>query len=177
MCILKVFSRAKKRATINATQTCIYENEAQTQRSISVASSPQRIAFSITSNCSNVLKVVLPSPQSFRQFFPLDMPEEGNRNIDNERFNSSMSLDFTTDRFNYYLLAARIATAKFNGRVSKQRLFGTGFGRWGWLEGGRKREGAWRFFVGCESRYGQDYCGRAWGSLPLTDTLRTTITH
>lgn len=68
----------QKRATINATQTCIYENEAQTQRSISVASSPQRIAFSITSNCSNVLKAVLPSPQSFRQFFPLDIPEEGN---------------------------------------------------------------------------------------------------
>lgn len=51
-----------------------------------------------------------------------------------------MSIDFTTDRFNYYLLAARIATAKFNGRVSKQRLFGTVFGRWGWLEGGGEKE-------------------------------------
>lgn len=32
-------------------------------------------------------------------------------------------------------------------------------------------------FLWGASRYGQDYHARTWGSLPLTDALRTTITH
>jgi len=49
---------------------------------------------------------------------------------------------------------------------------------WREIRGGKKderRKG--RGVLWGASRYGQDYRARTWGSLPLTDALRTTITH